>query len=125
MSPTKLVAASVVLFFLTAGPAAPSASAQSIGFYEITYHVAVEKEHWTSGGRYWQNVASHDNHADAQLMYELLVSALESGDLCDILGCGDTIIIRDVRIRTEVKWHSMVAYDWGLFRSPFQLIRLF
>ena len=123
MNLTKLIAATFVFFAFSAGPATSSASAQSIGLYTTTYHVEVEMEHWRSGFSYWQTVNSYTNPNSAVTRHRVLTAALEAGTLCDLLNCSDSFIVRDVRIRTEIRWNVFFA-DLPVYQSPY-LMRSF
>ncbi len=98
MSKLKILIPALIL--LAALPAVSQAQT-SVPFATATYHVQVKKEMWRNGSTYWSTVFSTENADDADLMYELLDSALENGTICQILNCGFDWIIRDVRIVTE------------------------
>ncbi len=70
----------------------------SVPLTTTKYQVQVQYEFWRSGGTYWSTVFETEDHDDAELMYDLLFMAHESGDICDIFDCNFNWIITDVRL---------------------------
>jgi hypothetical protein len=98
MSKFRLLIPALLLF-----AAVPSVSeAQtSIPLYKTTYCVQVKYEYWRNGVTFWSTVLSTSNQTNAVLMHDLLLDALEDGDICEMMNCGFDFIITDVRLTVK------------------------
>ena len=92
-----------VLGLLAVTPAV--SNAQSTAFCETQYQIQVQYENWTSGRTHWLTEYTTDDFAEAELMLELFESALETGDLEDILNVGWSYIIRDIQLVPKTTCH--------------------
>ncbi|WP_436716362.1 hypothetical protein U8335_01925 [Roseiconus lacunae] len=107
MSPVKRLLP-IIAFLVTFGTASQNqAQAQvSVPLYTTTHCVQVQWFFWRSGGTYWSTQYESEDLADAELVFELFESALESEMLCEILGCNvSTWIPIDVRLKSNTEWN--------------------
>ena len=103
-TPRLLPAFVLLAAFWTASPS--QAQTSSVPLYTTSYSVQVEWYFWRSGGTYWANEYETSDLGEAQLVFELFESALESGTLCEILGGNITTWIPvDVRLKTNYHWN--------------------
>jgi hypothetical protein len=101
-----------VLFLLAAFSGAANAQSATSSV-RTTYCVQVKYEMWRSGASYWSTEFETSSLQQALMMESLFEFALESGTLCEILGCGSDWIIVDVRIRTKREF-IQAAKPWYL-----------
>lgn len=93
----------------------------SVPLFKTTYQVQVKKEMWRNGNFYWSTEFESSDYEDAELMYELLLFALEAGEINQLLGSGFDWIIVDVRLVTkrELQYFAEPLAPTGLyFRRP-------
>ena len=90
-------AAVPVLFLLTAF----SGTSDAALAYQRTYCVQVKYEMWRNGSAYWATEFETSDREDAELMFDLLLFALDNDSICSILDCGFDWIIVDVRLVTK------------------------
>ena len=91
-----------------------TANAQtSVLAVKTTYCVQVEYEMWRSGISYWSTEFETTSLQQARVMESLYELALESGTLCEILGCSPDWVIVDVRIQTKREYIQAVQ-PWYL-----------
>lgn len=74
-----------------------------------TYHVAVVKVDYFSGGTWTQNVISTESYSDAIFMYNLLEDALEAGVINELINTNWRSGIIDVTFRTDFNIPIMQA----------------
>jgi hypothetical protein len=105
---------SIPMFLLLIAFCGTSNAQLSVPMFKTTYCVQVEHEMWRNGRSYWSTEYETSNQAEAQLIYQLFEAALESGSLCEMLGCDFDWIIVDVRLKTKHEWFLQIAPTWNL-----------
>lgn len=90
-----------------------------------SYCVQVKYEFWRNGSTYWATEFESTSLEDAELMADLLESAMDDGSIRDILNVGFDWIVVDVRIQTKYEFLQLAPSRWQgyqpLIRSPRQL----
>lgn len=121
MSQLKFLFPCLILF--AAWPA--DAQAQiSTPLIKTTWQVQVKKEMWRNGNAYWSTEFESEDEEVAQMVFELMQSALDNGTICEIVGCSFDWIVVDVRLQPKHELaYSFSFWDYSAITSrPWRLL---
>jgi hypothetical protein len=89
-----------------------SQAQSSMPLYSTSYRVQVKWEMWRNGNSYWATEFESADLQTATMVYDLFEAAFESGQLCEILGCGFDWIPVDIRLKTHYTWNLQTDPVW-------------